>query len=145
MALIAGISTEEHAKEMFTAGSNLRGKTTEVIFYQDFKRFTADTVNFGVGQISSMNEDELKDLKKRLIPFMEHECGKNGISMVFFMLTNILDESSEIICYGEGSGKLVKEAFEVQETDGGYVLPGVVSRKKQLIPAFIGTLQQNGN
>ena len=145
LALIAGISIEEHAKEMFTAGSNLRGKTTEVIFYQDFKRFTADTVNFGVGQISSMNEDELKDLKKRLIPFMEHECGKNGISMVFFMLTNILDESSEIICYGEGSGKLVKEAFEVQETDGGYVLPGVVSRKKQLIPAFIGTLQQNGN
>ena len=51
-----------------------------------------------------MNEEELKDLKKRLIPFMEHECGKNGISMVFFMLTNILDESSEIICYGEGSG-----------------------------------------
>ena len=39
----------------------------------------------------------------------------------------------------------MKEAFEVQETDGGYVLPGVVSRKKQLIPAFIGTLQQNGN
>ena len=92
-----------------------------------------------------MNEDELKDLKKRLIPFMEHECGKNGISMVFFMLTNILDESSEIICYGEGSGKLVQDAFEVQESDSGYILPGVVSRKKQLIPAFIGTLQQNGN
>ena len=145
LALIAGINIEEHAKEMFTAGSNLRGKTTEVIFYQDFKRFTADTVNFGVGQISSMNEEELKDLKKRLIPFMEHECGKNGISMVFFMLTNILDESSEIICYGEGSGKLVRDAFEVQESDSGYILPGVVSRKKQLIPAFIGTLQQNGN
>ena len=142
LALIAGINIEEHAKEMFTAGSNLRGKT---IFYQDFKRFTADTVNFGVGQISSMNEEELKDLKKRLIPFMEHECGKNGISMVFFMLTNILDESSEIICYGEGSGKLVRDAFEVQESDSGYILPGVVSRKKQLIPAFIGTLQQNGN
>lgn len=145
LALIAGINIEEHAKEMFTAGSNLRGKTAEVIFYQDFKRFTADTVNFGVGQISSMNAEELADLKQRLIPFMQHECGKNGISMVFFMLTNILDESSEIICYGEGSGKLVRDAFEVQESDSGYILPGVVSRKKQLIPAFIGTLQQNGN
>ena len=143
LALIAGINIEEHAKEMFTAGSNLRGKTAEVIFYQVFKRFTADTVNFGVGQISSMNAEELADLKQRLIPFMQHECGKNGISMVFFMLTNILEECSEIICYGEGSGRLVEEAFEVKEAQGGYILPGVVSRKKQLIPAFIGTLQQN--
>ena len=143
LALIAGINIEEHAKEMFTAGSNLRGKTAEVIFYQDFKRFTADTVKFGVGQISSMNAEELVDLKQRLIPFMQHECGKNGISMVFFMLTNILEECSEIICYGEGSGRLVEEAFEVKEAQGGYILPGVVSRKKQLIPAFIGTLQQN--
>ena len=143
LALIAGINIEEHAKEMFTAGSNLRGKTAEVIFYQDFKRFTTDTVNFGVGQISSMNAEELEELKQRLIPFMQHECGKNGISMVFFMLTNIMEECSEVICYGEGSGRLVEESFEVTESEGGYVLRGVVSRKKQLIPAFIGTLQQN--
>ena len=145
LALIAGINIEEFAKEMFTAGSNLKGKTIEVIFYQDFKRFTSDKVNFGVGQISSMNAEELKDLKKRLLPMMKHECGKNGISMVFFMLTNILEESSEIICYGDGSGKLVEDSFEVQEKEGGYLLPGVVSRKKQLIPAFIGTLQQNNS
>lgn len=145
LALIAGINIEEFAKEMFTAGSNLKGKTIEVIFYQDFKRFTSDKVNFGVGQISSMNAEELKDLKKRLLPMMKHECGKNGISMVFFMLTNILEESSEIICYGDGSGKLVEDSFEVQEKAGGYLLPGVVSRKKQLIPAFIGTLQQNNS
>ena len=145
LALIAGINIEEHAKEMFTAGSNLKGKTTEVIFYQDFKRFTSDKVNFGVGQISSMNAEELEDLKQRLIPFMQHECGKNGISMVFFMLTNILEDSSEVICYGEGSCRLVEESFGVKEAQGGYVLQGVVSRKKQLIPAFIGTLQQNNN
>ena len=145
LAKIAGIHIEEHAKEMFTAGSNLKGKTAEGIFYQDFKRFNSDDVNFGVGQISSMNEKELKELKERLIPFMQHECGKNGVSMVFFMLTNILEESSEVLCYGEGSGHLVEEAFEVKEQEGGYVLPGVVSRKKQLIPAFMGTLQQNNN
>ena len=143
LAQIAGIQIEAFAKEMFSAGSNLEGKTTEVIFYQDFKRFTSDKVNFGGGQISSMNEEELEALKKRLLPFMKHECGKNGISMVFFMLTNILEESSEIICFGDGSGKLVEESFNVKEENHGYFLPGVVSRKKQLIPAFIGTLQQN--
>ena len=89
--------------------------------------------------------EELKDLKKRILPVMKHECGKNGVSMVFFMLTNILEESSEILCYGDGSGRLVEESFEVKEKNGGYMLPGVVSRKKQLIPAFIGTLQQNNS
>ena len=145
LALIRGINIEQFAKEIFTAGSNLNGNRIEVIFFQDFMRFTSDKVNFGVGQISSMNAQELKDLKKRLLPVMKHECGKNGISMVFFMLTDILEESSEILCYGEGSGRLVEESFEVKEKDGGYMLPGVVSRKKQLIPAFIGTLQQNNN
>ena len=144
LSLIAGINIQEFAREMFTAGSNLKGKTTEGIFYQDFKRFTAEKTNFGVGQISSMNEEELLSLKKRLIPFMKKECGKNGITMVFIMLTNILEESSEIICYGTGSEKLVQDAFGVKEEDGGYLLKGVVSRKKQLIPAFITALQQNG-
>ncbi|MGN0399314.1 MAG: putative manganese-dependent inorganic diphosphatase [Blautia sp.] len=144
LSLIAGINIQEFAKEMFTAGSNLKGKTTEGIFYQDFKRFTAEKTSFGVGQISSMNEEELLSLKKRLIPFMKKECGKNGITMVFIMLTNILEESSEIICYGSGSEKLVQDAFGVKEEDGGYMLKGVVSRKKQLIPAFITALQQNG-
>lgn len=143
LSLIAGINIQEFAREMFTAGSNLKGKTTEGIFYQDFKRFTAEKTNFGVGQISSMNEEELLSLKKRLIPFMKKECGKNGITMVFIMLTNILEESSEIICYGTGSEKLVQDAFGVKEEDGGYLLKGVVSRKKQLIPAFITALQQN--
>lgn len=144
LALIAGINIEEHAKEMFTAGSNLRGKTAEVIFYQDFKRFTADTVNFGVGQISSMNAEELADLKQRLIPFMQHECGKNGISMVFFMLTNILTESTDLICEGNGALQLASKAFHTETEDGedepaGPVvrLPGVVSRKKQLIPELM--------
>ena len=74
---------------------------------------------------------------------MKKECGKNGITMVFLMLTNLLDESSEIICYGDGSGKLVEDAFGVTEEEDGYILQGVVSRKKQLIPALIATLQQN--
>lgn len=143
LAQIAGLKIEEFAAEMFTAGSNLKGKSAEAIFYQDFKRFNLDSATFGVGQISSMSSSELEEVKSRLIPFMKQACGKNGISMVFFMLTNILEESSELLCYGENSEELVEDAFGVKEEDNGYLLKGVVSRKKQLIPAFISSLQQN--
>lgn len=143
LANIAEIDIEQFATEMFHAGSNLSGKSPEEIFYQDFKKFIMDDVTFGVGQISSMDAMELGEVRNRLLPIMKNECGKNGISMVFFMLTNIISESTELLCFGEGSGKVVEEAFGAKVCDGSCYLPGVVSRKKQLIPNFMATMQNN--
>ena len=143
LANIAEIRIEEFATEMFHAGSNLSGKAPEEIFYQDFKKFIMGDVTFGVGQISSMDAQELGEVRDRLLPIMKNECGNNVISMVFFMLTNIISESTELLCYGEGSGKVVDEAFNAQIRDGSCYLPGVVSRKKQLIPNFMAALQNN--
>lgn len=142
LALIADISIEKFAAEMFQAGSNLKDKAPEEIFYQDYKKFMADEVSFGVGQISSMNTEELAALKEKLLPFMENECGRHGVSQVFFMLTSIMDESTELLYYGENSDQMVEEAFhDVQSEDGAYILKGVVSRKKQLIPALMQAAQ----
>ncbi len=140
LAKIAGIDNiEKYAAEMFRAGSNLEEKTAEEIFYQDFKKFILEGTTFGVGQISSMDAEELKAIRTKLEPHLENECGKHDIQMVFFMLTNIIDKSTEIMCYGRGAAELVHEAFPDAE---GFVLDGVISRKKQLIPAFMTALQQ---
>ncbi len=143
LATIAEVEIEQFATEMFKAGSNLGSKTAEEIFYQDFKKFIAGRVTFGVGQISSMAADELQRLKERLEPHLQYECGKHGIQMVFFMLTNILEENTELICYGEHSEELIKSAFGVDVSKGACVLQGIVSRKKQLIPLMMNVLQEN--
>ena len=140
MASIAEIDIEKFASDMFKAGSNLSEKTTEEIFYQDFKKFIAGDVVFGVGQISSMATDELQSIKERLVPHLQYECGKHGVQMVFFMLTNILDESTDLICYGEGTADVIRNAFGMNVEDGAVVLQGIVSRKKQLIPAMMNVL-----
>ena len=138
LALIAGIDIEKHAKEMFKAGSNLKDKAPEEIFYQDYKKFIAEgNVTFGVGQISSMDADELAMIKEKLSPFLVNECGKHDISKVYFMLTNIIDETTELLYYGENSEDMARIAFNREAKDGSFVLPGVVSRKKQLIPAMM--------
>lgn len=142
LAKIAGIDCESFASEMFAAGSNLRGKSPEEIFYQDFKKFELNKANFGVGQINSMNPDELVEIKKRLIPYMEKNLGSHGETMLFFMLTDIIHESTELLCYGGDSKELVAEAFHLENVGNSVILPGVVSRKKQLIPAFMNALQQ---
>lgn len=142
LAQIAGINVEEFAQEMFRAGSNLKNKSPEEIFYQDFKKFSVNDVNFGVGQINGMNAGELNDIKEKLIPYMERAIGDHGLDMLFFMLTNIYDESTEVLCHGADANKLVENAFGVKSDTGAYVLKDVVSRKKQLIPAFMVALQQ---
>ena len=145
LALIADISIEKFAREMFKAGSNLKDKSPEEIFYQDYKKFIAEgDVCFGVGQISSMDADELKEIKERLIPFMVSECGRHGVSRVYFMLTNIIEQSTELLFYGEGSEEMAVNAFKMQPENGTIYLKGVVSRKKQLIPPLMEAAQMSG-
>ena len=142
LARIAGIECESFATDMFAAGSKLKDKSPEEIFYQDFKKFELNKASFGVGQINSMNPAELTEIKERLIPYLEKALGTHGESMLFFMLTDIIHESTELLCYGGESEELVEEAFHKAPQDCSVVLPGVVSRKKQLIPAFMNALQQ---
>ena len=146
LALIAGIDIEKFAREMFKAGSNLKDKAPEEIFFQDYKKFIAEgDISFGVGQISSMDSDELAEIKERLIPFMVSECGRHGVTRVYFMLTNIIEESTELLYYGDGSEEMAKTAFHMDPVDGTFDLKGVVSRKKQLIPALMEAAQAGQN
>ena len=141
---IAEIEIEKYAGKMFAAGSNLKDKTVEEIFYQDYKRFEAGKTSFGVGQISSVNENELESLKERLLPYIQEKQKEQGIDMLFYMLTNILTQSTTLLCAGQGARQMVSAAFHVgedQEKDGEVLLPNVVSRKKQLIPVIMMTLQ----
>ena len=149
LAQIAGLDIEKYAIDMFAAGSNLKGKSDGDIFYQDFKRFTVGNSVFGIGQITSLNAVELKDLRTRMSAYTEKEREQHEIDMMFFMLTNILTESTDLICTGQGAEQLVANAFHVKDEDvenvsgqtGIVKLPGVVSRKKQLAPQIMMALQ----
>ena len=142
LARIAGINMEEHAKEMFNAGSNLRGKSVEEICFQDFKVFNVKDTRFGVGQITSMNQDELDEVKERLIPYLEEARKTQGLHMLYLMMTNILEESTELLCCGENAKEQVLEAYELSGDTEKILLKGVVSRKKQMIPVLVTYLQQ---
>lgn len=144
LAMLAGIDIEKYASEMFAAGSNLKDKTVEEIFYQDYKRFEAGKTSFGVGQISSVNQEELESLKEKLLPYIREKQSEQEIDMLFFMLTNILTECTVLLCAGQGAEQMIAAAFHIENDkgkDGEVLLENVVSRKKQLIPVIMMTLQ----
>ena len=142
LAEIAGIDIEKLALEMFNAGSNLKGKTAEEICFLDFKQFTVNDINFGVGQISSMSAEELREIKTEVSAYLEQARKTQGLDMIFFMLTNIVAESSELLCAGNGAREKMISAFDLKGNPEMIELKGVVSRKKQLVPTLVSALQQ---
>lgn len=142
LAEIAGIDIEKLALEMFNAGSNLKGKTAEEICFLDFKQFTVNDINFGVGQISSMSAEELREIKTEVSAYLEQARKTQGLDMIFFMLTNIVAESSELLCAGNGAREKMISAFDLKGNPEMIELKDVVSRKKQLVPTLVSALQQ---
>ena len=100
-------------------------------------------ITFGVGQINSMNSEELHGLKEKLVPFMEQVDA--GADAIFFMLTDILSESTEMLFFGKRAKQMIEDAFFVRADDikekHSCILKNVVSRKKQVVPAIAGSLQ----
>ncbi len=142
LAEIARVDIEELALEMFNAGSNLKGKTPEEIIFLDFKQFTVNEIVIGVGQVNAMSTEELKEIKATVLPHMEKARKSHRLDMIFFMLTNIVTESSELLCCGLDARSKVISAYDLREDTDDLLLKGVVSRKKQLVPTLVGALQQ---
>ncbi|CAM2803825.1 putative manganese-dependent inorganic diphosphatase [Hathewaya histolytica] len=133
LCAIAGIKAEDFAKEMFKAGTSLDGKTPEEIFHQDFKTFSLNSFKVGVSQITTMDLDGFRVKKGELISLMEDKAKSQRYDLLLLLATDILEASSEVVPVGKYKD-LVGTAFNVKFTGDSAYVPGVVSRKKQVIP-----------
>lgn len=142
LAEIAGISIKEYAHEMFFAGSNISEKTAKELFTGDYKKFSIGDVTFGVGQVSCMDSEELAQVKKKIYAYMKEQYKMLGVDMLFFMLTDMMLPGTELLYVGNGAEELVIDALGAEPKDGSIMLPGVVSRKKQIVPKLMMELTQ---
>ena len=143
LAKIAGVEIDAFASEMFEAGEKLDGKTPEEVFLQDFKVFMCGDVRFGVAQGSYMTRKNLKAAQQLLTPYLPEACGKQNVEDLYMLLTDVAKEESVVICTGRHADEMLRSGFEKEpEEDGSWVLPGVVSRKKQFIPALMSAYQE---
>ena len=139
LAEIADINIEEFAKEMFKAGTSLKGKTVEQIFNSDFKPFTIEDTKVGIAQVNTMDIEGFMPLKEEMLNYMDQKAKEAGLDMVMLLLTDILNEGSEILVTGT-KPEIVEKAFNVTLKDKGAFLPGVLSRKKQVVPPITNAI-----
>ena len=143
LAKIAGVDIDEFASEMFEAGEKLDGKTAEEVFLQDFKVFMCGDIRFGVAQGSYMTRKNLLAAENLLRPYLEEARNKQNVEDIYMLLTDVPKEESVVISDGRYASEVLSDGFETQPAeDGSFTLPGVVSRKKQFIPALLTAYQE---
>jgi manganese-dependent inorganic pyrophosphatase len=142
LAKIAGVDIEEFSTEMFEAGEKLDGKTPEEVFLQDFKVFMCGDIRFGVAQGSYMTRKNLQAAQALLQPYLEEARNKQNVEDLYMLLTDVPKEESVVICTGRYAAEVLSNGFESRPAADGRTLPGVVSRKKQFIPAMMSAYQE---
>ena len=141
LAKIAGVDIQEFAMEMFKAGTSLVGKTVDEIFNQDFKKFSFDNLQVGVAQVNSMDIEGFLPYKKDMLDYMNKVAEDNNLEFTLLLLTDIINANSEIFVGGPRP-ELVEKAFNVQLTECQGTLVGVISRKKQVVPAITAVMSE---
>ena len=142
LAQIAGVDIDELATAMFEAGEALEGKSPQELLQQDYKTFDAEGIRFGVGQGSFVSQVNYHKARGMISGYLQEALVKTGMDMVFYMLTSLPDQSTLVLSAGNGAQELLTRAFHPQSQEGGALLPGVVSRKKQFIPQLLRALQE---
>lgn len=142
LAKISGVDIATYADQMFEAGADVSGRTAQEVFHSDFKVFSRANYRFGVGQSSFMTENSRKSAEELIGPYLKDAAAEEGIPLVFYLFTDVKSSSSDILFYGSGAAGIIKSAFGVDTSSNMATLPGVVSRKKQVVPAIMEALEK---
>lgn len=135
LAGIAGINLEEYGMELLRAGASIDDKTAEQIFHADMKVFAAGDSRIAVGQVNSVDNSIVLARKREIMDVMEDYRTKNSIQTANLMITDILQSKTDLLIVGEK--EIVSKAFGKEPSDDIIELPGVVSRKKQVMPKLV--------
>ena len=125
---------------MFKAGTSLVGKTVDEIFNQDFKPFTIGDYKVGIAQVNTMDIDGFMPVyKEDMLNYMADKAKNGGFNVMLLLLTDILNEGSQILVAGPNP-EIVEKTFNIELVESTAFLPGVLSRKKQVVPPITSAI-----
>lgn len=144
LAEIARVDLQEYGMTLLKAGSGIGDMTPQEIVKNDLKEFTIGDYRVIVSQISVMDPKEVMDIEPKLIEAMHDLCEKEGFDLSLVMVTDILQEATYLL-YSGSPKTLIGEAFKKDASGTHVYLPGVMSRKKQIIPPLSEAVKRINN
>ena len=140
LAEIADIDVQSYGIEMLKAGTNLAAKTDKELIDGDAKSFDMAGKSVRIGQINTVDLNEVLDRQAGLEKEMNAEMAADGYDLFITLATNVLNSDSELIVAGEPKS-VVETAFNTKLENNRASLPGVVSRKKQVVPPLTAAFE----
>ena len=141
LATIANIDINEYGMSMLKAGSSIAGMSYKDILEQDFKTYKIDDDNIGIGQVMTLDIDEIKAKKDEYIKILNemHDSYNYKVSLMF--VTDVVKNGSYLF-YNETSKDIISTVYLIKDLNQGIFLPDIVSRKKQMLPDLMDYLQK---
>ncbi len=141
MAQLAGIDLKELGIEIFSAATNISKSSPQELLFRDYKEFSMGDFRVGIGQVTCMDVHELDDKEAELLAAMEKERTGRSLDILLFMETEIVDEGTRLLFSGKAE-TLIEDAFGLPVGAGeqSVFLSGIMSRKKQVVPAISAML-----
>ncbi len=134
LAKIADVDANIYGKEMLEKGASIKGMTPEQIIEVDNKLFEMnENHTVAIAQINTVDLDSVMNIKEGLISAMLKYCSANNAQSMILMVTDIIQNGSQLIVCG-ADNEVIKETFGIPLVSDTVFLPGVVSRKKQIVP-----------
>lgn len=139
LSLIAGVDYEKYALDMFKAGTSLEGLTKEEVIKSDFKSFPIGDEKMAIGQVFTLDVDRIFDELDTYIEKLEEINNKEGYKFIIIAITDILKNGSYLI-FTENAKSVLESIYKLDDIKQGYYVDGLVSRKKQILPAILSEL-----
>lgn len=140
LAAIAGVDLEAYGLEMLKAGADVSDFSDEQIVRTDMKEFGANGQVISIGQLTTMNAEEVLTRKAALLKALEELRASNKYAASYIMVTDILKESTNLLFAGDADA-IVKAAFGQEPKEQEVFLANTLSRKKQIVPQILGAMK----
>lgn len=141
LSKIADVDYETYGMEMFKAASSLDGMSKEQVLYSDFKNFHINDNTVGIGQVLTLDIEQIKKVEKEYIELLNQECEMKNYDVVGLFITDIINQGSYIY-FNDNSKEIWKHAFGLQHLKQGTFIKDCISRKKQIVPGIMKVLDK---
>ena len=141
LSKIAEVDYEEYGMKMFKAASSLEGMTKEQVLFSDFKNFHINDYVVGIGQVLTLDIDQIKQVEDEYISLLDSEAQNKGYDVIGLFITDIITQGSYIY-FNHTSKDIWRKSFQLEELEQGTFISGCISRKKQIVPAIMKVLDK---
>jgi len=136
---LAKVDYKVYGGKMIKAGSSLKGMTREQVLYKDYKTYTIDNSKIGLGQVITMDIDEVMSEKDEYVSLLNTVCESNNYLFVCLFITNILENGTYVL-FSDRAKEVLESSFSIKNIKQGEFLKGIVSRKKQILPVLMNDM-----